>query len=96
MGVDPILVRVAFIALAFVDGLGLVAYLALWVLMPVEQPGDQPAEGRGRDLRSVLGWVMVVVGAVALLERLVPQASRLLWPTLLILIGAFLLIDRKS
>ncbi|MGO8958989.1 MAG: PspC domain-containing protein [Streptosporangiaceae bacterium] len=35
-GLDPTLVRVAFAVLAFFSGLGIVAYLVAWVLIPEE------------------------------------------------------------
>ena len=42
--VDPVLVRLGFILLCFVNGLGLIAYLVCWVIMPVRQ-GDSPSSG---------------------------------------------------
>jgi phage shock protein C len=39
---DPIWVRLAFVVLAFAQGIGLVAYLVLWVIMP-ERTQDRPA-----------------------------------------------------
>ncbi len=32
--VDPTLVRLAFLLLTFVNGLGIVAYLVLWIITP--------------------------------------------------------------
>lgn len=34
LDVDPVLVRVAFVLLAFANGLGLLAYLICWLVMP--------------------------------------------------------------
>lgn len=34
LDVDPVLVRVAFVLLAFANGLGILAYLVSWVLIP--------------------------------------------------------------
>ncbi|GAA4396413.1 hypothetical protein GCM10023168_00260 [Fodinibacter luteus] len=42
-GVDPILIRAAAIVLAFLGGLGLTAYVLLWLLMP-DRRGDILAE----------------------------------------------------
>lgn len=42
--VDPLLVRLAFIGLAFVNGAGVVLYLLLWLLLP------DSAEARARRL----------------------------------------------
>jgi phage shock protein C len=36
MNIDPMLVRLLFVALAFADGFGILAYLVLWLIMPQE------------------------------------------------------------
>jgi phage shock protein PspC (stress-responsive transcriptional regulator) len=36
LGIDPVIVRVTTVALAFAGGAGAVAYVAAWVLMPSE------------------------------------------------------------
>ena len=41
-GIDPILIRVAFVLLALM-GPGLIAYIVLWIVMPKGQPGVAPA-----------------------------------------------------
>jgi phage shock protein PspC (stress-responsive transcriptional regulator) len=38
LDVDPILFRVTFVVLAFFGGLGIVLYIALWLVMPEESP----------------------------------------------------------
>lgn len=40
--VDPLWVRLAFVALSFVQGIGVVLYVVLWVIMP-ERAQDRPA-----------------------------------------------------
>src|SRR5215217_2955921 len=44
-GIDPLLWRVGFVALAFAGGSGVLVYLLLWVLMPSGPPG--PADRGG-------------------------------------------------
>lgn len=46
--VDPLFVRIAFVAAAFLQGLGILLYLVLWVLMP---PSDAPPTA-ANDFRS--------------------------------------------
>jgi len=41
--IDPILVRVAFILLALMGGLGILVYIVLWLLIP--RPSTVPATG---------------------------------------------------
>src|SRR2546425_4122143 len=42
-GIDPILIRVAFVLLAFMGGTGVIAYVVLWIVLPKGQPGVAPA-----------------------------------------------------
>lgn len=57
--VDPLFVRVAFVALAFAGGAGVVLYLILWILMPppgVAGPGrtmTDSARGMGEEFRRM-------------------------------------------
>ena len=46
LDVDPVLARLGFVLLTFVNGLGLLVYLAGWALMPVadEVPAGAPAQ----------------------------------------------------
>jgi phage shock protein C len=50
-GVDPILIRIAFVVLA-VMGPGILLYIVLWIVMPKGQPGTVPA-WRGRASPAV-------------------------------------------
>ena len=48
LDVDPVLARLGFVLLAFVNGLGILVYLAGWALMPVDSgapEGTSPAPG---------------------------------------------------
>ncbi|MBI4302376.1 MAG: PspC domain-containing protein [Chloroflexi bacterium] len=43
--IDPVLVRLAFVLLAFASGIGIIAYLVLWLIMPPHSKvGISPAE----------------------------------------------------
>ena len=46
--VDPVLFRVMFVVLAFVGGLGIVLYVALWLVMPEESPAVSVPPGPER------------------------------------------------
>src|SRR5688572_8419062 len=43
-GVDPLIVRILFVGLSFIGGLGIVLYLAAWALIPEE--GSDRAVGQ--------------------------------------------------
>ncbi|MFV9504808.1 MAG: PspC domain-containing protein [Oscillochloridaceae bacterium umkhey_bin13] len=42
-GIDPMFVRIALLVLSLVNGVGVVIYLALWLIVPNE---GSPSEGR--------------------------------------------------
>jgi phage shock protein PspC (stress-responsive transcriptional regulator) len=45
LGVDVLIVRIAFVVLTFVGALGIPLYLACWLLIPDEGTGDSYADG---------------------------------------------------
>lgn len=76
-GLDPVLVRVGFVVLAMIAGLGLSLYLLAWLLLPDEQGSVHLERAvRERDKGSI---VLGVVTAVSLLDG--PDGQRGWWPT---------------
>ncbi len=70
LGMDPLIVRLAFIGLTFAAGFGLVVYLLLWLLARPEPLDAAPAARRALPrptLRQLLGFVLVVAGILLLL-----------------------------
>src|SRR5687767_16025640 len=51
-GIDPLLWRVGFVALAFAGGTGVIVYLLLWLLMPAGPYGAPSAAGAGRPAKA--------------------------------------------
>jgi phage shock protein PspC (stress-responsive transcriptional regulator) len=82
--VDPILFRIAAVALTLIGGAGLLLYVAALVLMPSEPSGaavQQPAEGRNRALvvalvivALLIGWPFLLGGGLLAAGILVPLA----------------------
>jgi len=95
LGIDPVLLRVAFIILALANGLGLIAYVVAWVAIP-EEGQDQPAaavpEPRRETGRLVLGGSLVVLGLVLLLDRLAPDLDELFWPVAVVAVGVAIIL----
>jgi phage shock protein C len=95
LGVDPVLLRIAFIILALANGLGVIAYVVAWVAIPEEGP-DQPAgpaaEPRRETGRLVLGGSLVVLGLVLLLDRLAPDLDELFWPVAVVAVGVAVML----
>ncbi len=65
LGIDPTIVRILFLLSAFLGGVGLLAYVVAWIVMP---KGDAPTPGRVEpaDAWTVLAVVAVAIGAAAL------------------------------
>jgi phage shock protein C len=95
LGIDPVLLRIAFVVLALANGLGVIAYVVAWVAIPEERPG-QPLgpvpEGRRETGRLVLGGALVVLGLVLLLDRLAPDLDELFWPVAVIAVGVAVML----
>jgi phage shock protein C len=95
LGVDPVLLRIAFVILALANGLGLIAYVIAWVAIPEEQPGQSlaPASEPRREMgRLVLGGALVVLGLVLLLDRLAPNLDELFWPLAVVAVGVAVIL----
>ena len=93
LGVDVLVVRAVFLALALTGGAGLVMYAAFWVFAP--PAGDDPAaEGeasRGRDLGYLVAvGTLTLVGVVA--ANVVGQlGAPVVWPLVVAGAGVVLL-----
>ena len=128
-GIDPVLVRLVFVVLVFLDGLGLLLYIILVIIMPgAQQTGQSPKETIQQNVKEIsdrvkeageglghafsnktgqrhsnragwFGFLLILLGIFFLLNNLhlIPWVDRdLLWPIIIILVGAWLLIRRWS
>ncbi|MBM7770217.1 phage shock protein PspC (stress-responsive transcriptional regulator)/predicted membrane protein [Actinokineospora baliensis] len=70
-GIDPVILRVAFVVATFYGGAGIVFYLLSWLLFPETDDETSPAEaliGRGRSSSSThftVGLVVAVIAAIS-------------------------------
>ncbi len=126
-GIDSLLVRLAFVALMFINGIGVILYIVLAIIMPtaekleqspketiqenVQEIGERIKEA-GEELGNTFskkieekhsnsaGWfgiLLILIGVIFLLKNLDLIRwfdSDLLWPLIIIFIGAWLLIKR--
>jgi len=117
LDIDPVLVRIAFVLLAFANGLGVLLYVIMAIVVRSEpQPiaeaapaaqseaevGGQPeaqvspeaVEETQRRRRNVLGFGLVIVGAIVLLSNVGAFhwfRWDLYWPALVIAAGVTIL-----
>jgi phage shock protein PspC (stress-responsive transcriptional regulator) len=50
LGVEPILIRIAFLLLLLVKGLGLIIYLALWIIVPYARTARERLQMKGKPV----------------------------------------------
>src|SRR4051794_21966079 len=98
LGLDPIVLRIAFIAATAAGGIGAVAYALMWAALPAE--GEARAGGLrvprvpgGRDSWSVAGGIAMLVLALLLLFRQwgLWVGDALVWPVVLAAAGGGLI-----
>lgn len=94
LGVDPALVRIAFVLLTVAGGSGVLAYLIAWLVIP-EESGSTSSHTTtptpdASTLRLVAGAFLVLVGLTWLLDQFVPAMGRVAWPMALIAVGVLI------
>ena len=50
--IDPLLVRLGFVVASFLGGVGVVAYIVTWIVLPTAEPTIPPAPRRTVDTRQ--------------------------------------------
>lgn len=106
LDIDPVLVRVGFVLGAFANGIGVLAYLILWILVP-QRPyaydlypeaeattnAEPPKSKSSLAPATVFGAILVGVGFMALMDNLLPNVDfDELWPLVLIAMGVGLVV----
>ncbi len=104
LGIDPTIVRIAFILLFFMGGVGLLLYIAGMLIIPVnpehsKEQATPEVKGSGRGVLFILGIFLIIIGFGLLLENLgwpfwhfLRVGFGYLFPLLLIAAGIFLVI----
>jgi signal transduction histidine kinase len=94
-GIDPLIVRVGFIAASFAGGFGFALYLLGWALMPGEHGERAPVEriaGRRETWLVVAGMVMLTLAALLLLRKWgIWFSDAVVWPVILAAAGGALI-----
>jgi phage shock protein PspC (stress-responsive transcriptional regulator)/anti-sigma regulatory factor (Ser/Thr protein kinase) len=95
LGVDPIIIRVALVALTFAGGTGAALYALAWALLPAKDgrvaPGDRLA-GRAQTWQVVGGATLLALSGMLLLRHWgVWPGDPLVWPLFLAASGGALL-----
>lgn len=99
LGIDPVLVRLSFVALA-VAGVGVLLYVIAWIVIP-ETPAGEAGEptterpGGSSGAQMIVGSVLVALGVLFLLDWVIP-IRRLLVPMAIIAIGIAVMAAGRS
>lgn len=95
LGIDPIILRVCFVAAAFAGGVGVGLYLLAWALIPLEGASASVAErmwDRRASWETALGAGLLVLSALLLFRELgLWFSDALVWPVVLAAAGAALI-----
>ncbi len=95
LAIDPIIVRVGFVALSAAGGAGLALYLLGWAVMPGEGSAKAPIEriaGRGDTWMAVAGAVLLLLAALLLLREWgIWFSDAIVWPLVLAAAGGALI-----
>jgi len=103
LDLDPVWVRLFALLLIFANGIGVLLYIALWIIMPVSSSKIKTVKGSYKtakgsyDNTSSIGLVLIIVGILFFANTMLNWFSfRLLWPIILIVVGVLLLISREQ
>lgn len=96
-GIDPLIVRLGFAALALAGGGGILLYVLGWIFIPARGAGEPVRAGTNIDLPKWVGAGLVVLAVLVLMSGLGLFSSggvfgpELFWALILIGLGLFLL-----
>jgi phage shock protein PspC (stress-responsive transcriptional regulator) len=91
LGIAPWVVRIGFVVLVFFGGLGALAYLLGWLLIPAAGSGQSLAAdalGQPASLRTYLGVALILLAVVILASAF--SEPGVIWAIALIAFGVFL------
>ena len=99
LGVDPVLLRIAFVVLAVAGGGGILIYIVAWILIPEEREGENlgAVKPAGQEVtRLIIGGALIAIGTILLLNLSLPRFGKYFWPLALIAIGVAVVIQASA
>ena len=103
LGVDPVIVRIAFVVLSFAGAVGVLLYGALWVLLPspdTDSPSGQaptPPTSHRVTIQQSVALGLITLGSLLLLRRLgLWFGDALVFPIVLAAVGSAIVWTRSD
>jgi phage shock protein C len=99
LGVDSVLLRIAFVILAVAGGGGILIYVVAWILIPEEREGENlgTVKPAGQEVtRLIVGGTLIAIGTILLLNLSLPRIGKYFWPLALIAIGVAVVIQASA
>jgi signal transduction histidine kinase/phage shock protein PspC (stress-responsive transcriptional regulator) len=95
LGIDPMVLRLAFVVLALAGGAGIVLYLVLFLLMGWPEPRTEPVPTPRTTARQALAVALVVAGLLVISRSAgLWFGDRIVWPAALAVAGSAVLWTR--
>ncbi|HSK57848.1 MAG TPA: PspC domain-containing protein [Actinomycetospora sp.] len=99
LGVDPVLVRVVVVALVLSVGVGVLAYVIAWIVIPEageDEPPVSPAPTDRHRVAVVAGAGLVALGVLLLVRAAVPWFDgAVFWPLVVIGVGVLVVVSGR-
>ncbi len=101
LGIDPVLLRIAFVVLGVAGGGGIPLYIIAWIAIPEEKEGDAVGVGTPRPdaaatARLVIGGTLIALGSILLLNLSIPRFGKYFWPLALIAVGVGVIVQASA
>ncbi len=99
LGIDPVILRIAFVLLAISGGSGVLLYLIAWIAIPEESEGDPVGESIQSDNytgRLIVGGAIILIGSILLVSTIFPAIDQYLWPLAIVALGAFIVMGGRK
>jgi signal transduction histidine kinase/phage shock protein PspC (stress-responsive transcriptional regulator) len=94
MQIDPVVVRLAFVVIAFAGGVGILLYVAAAVVSRHPDPAERP-ESPATTTRQALAVAIVLAGVLLLLRRAgLWFGDQVVWPAALVVLGSAVIWTR--
>lgn len=109
LNIDSAIVRIVFAVTMLAGGIGVLAYFLAWIIIPEAKLGENEFEytASAHDrvkpelssdkVRMMIGFGFIAIGVLFFINRFLPGFTfDILWPAVLIMVGALILLKGKG